>query len=60
MKNTDIFGVALNDYYEGNYTEDITVHSSIAEDDTIPLPYLFRSFNEMPIIRATRSGIVQG
>jgi len=45
----DIFGIALYDYINDNYSEDIVVHSSIAEDDIIPIPYLFRSFNEMPL-----------
>lgn len=46
----DIFGQAVIDYYNDQYTEDIIVHSSIAEDDIIPIPYLFRSFDEMPAI----------
>lgn len=49
-KNADIFGLALADYHNDAYTEDIIVHSSIAEDDTIPIPYLFRNFSEMPPI----------
>lgn len=48
ISNTDIFGKALWDYYHNDYTSDIIVHSSIAEDDLLPIPYLFRSFNEMP------------
>lgn len=50
MKDPDIFGNALLDYDQGNYSEDIIVHSSIAEDDSIPVPYLFRTFEEMPEI----------
>lgn len=45
----DIFGIALNDYIYDNYSEDIVVHSSIAEDDVIQVPYLFRNFDEMPL-----------
>ena len=48
--DVDIFGQAVNDYYNDMYTEDIIVHSSIAEDDVIPIPYLFREFAEMPAI----------
>ena len=44
----DIFGKALIDYHKGAYTEDILVHCDILDDDYIPLPYLFRSFDEMP------------
>jgi SAM-dependent methyltransferase len=49
-KNTDIFGKALIDYQNGNYTEDIITHSSLAGKDVMELPYLFRTFDEMPEI----------
>ena len=45
---SDIFGAALLDYYYDNYTEDIITESTISEADEMPLPYLFRSYNEMP------------
>mgnify|MGYP003110742000 CR=1 FL=1 len=45
---TDLLGKALQDYHNGNYTEDIITATSISEDDELPLPYLFRSFAEMP------------
>ena len=44
----DIFGKALLDYQSGNYTEDIITSTSISGDDILPIPYLFRSYNEMP------------
>ena len=44
----DIFGKALMDYQSGNYSEDIITFSSLGEEDVIPLPYLFRSYEEMP------------
>jgi SAM-dependent methyltransferase len=46
----DILGKALKDYQLGNYTEDILTHSSLAGEDILPLPYLFRTFEEMPEI----------
>ena len=46
----DLFGKALLDYYNGNYTEDIITSTNISDDDELPLPYLFRSFSEMPKI----------
>ncbi len=49
-KQTDLYGKALLDYYQGNYTEDITVLSPTMEDDILPLPYLFRSFDNMPLL----------
>lgn len=44
----DVFGKAILDFQEGNYTEDIITFSSLDEEDTIPVPYLFRGFKEMP------------
>ncbi|SDW31500.1 class I SAM-dependent methyltransferase [Aequorivita viscosa] len=46
----DIIGTALLDYYNGNYSEDIITETNISEEDELPLPYLFRDFNEMPEI----------
>lgn len=61
MNNTaDIFGLALTDYHNDAYTEDIIVHSSIAEDDVIPIPYLFRSFVEMPPIEQKALSLCKG
>ncbi|RFN58540.1 class I SAM-dependent methyltransferase [Marixanthomonas ophiurae] len=45
---TDIIGTALLDYYHGKYTEDILTETNITEEDVMPLPYLFRSYAEMP------------
>lgn len=47
---SDIFGKALLDYQHGKYTEDIRTETNISEEDILPLPYLFRSFSEMPPI----------
>ncbi len=44
----DLLGKALLDYQNGKYTEDIITATNISEDDALPLPYLFRSFTEMP------------
>ncbi|SFZ92690.1 Methyltransferase domain-containing protein [Flaviramulus basaltis] len=44
----DLFGKALLDYQNGNYTEDIITSTSISDDDALPLPYLFRDFKDMP------------
>lgn len=46
----DIYGQALLDYYNGNYTEDIITETNLTEPDELPLPYLFRSFEEMPLV----------
>ncbi len=46
----DIIGTALQDYYNGNYSEDIFTETNISEEDELPLSYLFRTFKEMPEI----------
>ncbi len=56
----DLFGKALLDYQNGNYTEDIITSTSISEDDVLPLPYLFRSYNEMPKLEQKALDLAQG
>lgn len=46
----DVFGMALKDYQNGHYTEDIKTYSSLDEEDVIPVTYLFRTYGEMPKI----------
>lgn len=46
----DVFGRAILDYQLGNYTEDIITSTSISDEDILPISYLFRDFNEMPIL----------
>lgn len=46
----DIFGEALMDFWGGRYTEDIVTWTNITEDDELPLPYLFRSYPQMPVL----------
>lgn len=52
MKN-DIFGSAMKAYFHHNDEEPIVVHSPDFDDDIISLPYLFRSFKEMPLLEKT-------
>jgi len=44
----DLFGKALLDYQNGNYSEDIMTSTNISDEDALPLPYLFRNFKDMP------------
>ncbi len=48
--SNDIFGSAIKDYYNKQYTEDIIVQANDFDDDHIPIPYLFRTYSEMPKI----------
>ena len=56
----DIIGTALLDYYHGNYTEDILTETNITEEDVMPLPYLFRSYADMPPLEQKALNICYG
>jgi len=56
----DILGTALLDYYYGNYSEDIITESTISEEDELPSEYLFRSYDEMPLIEQKALIICKG
>ena len=47
-KMKDLFGKALLDYQNGNYSEDIMTSTNISDEDALPIPYLFRAFKDMP------------
>ncbi len=44
----DLFGQAILDFQNDEYTEDIITSTSISDEDILPLPYLFRTYSEMP------------
>ncbi len=56
----DLFGNALIDYQNGDYTEDIITSTSISDDDTLPLPYLFRGFKDMPKLEQQALKLAKG
>jgi sRNA-binding regulator protein Hfq len=58
--NKDVIGIALLDYSNNDYTENITVISSISEDDVIPVSYLFRVEKELPKIESKALSLCRG
>ena len=56
----DLFGKALLDYQNNHYTEDINTSTSISDDDELPLPYLFRSFKDMPKLEQKALKLTKG
>tara|TARA_R110002072_G_scaffold112893_2_gene242001 strand:- start:7732 stop:8430 length:699 start_codon:yes stop_codon:yes gene_type:complete len=44
----DLFGKALLDFQNGNYSEDIMTSTNISDEDALPIPYLFRDYKDMP------------
>jgi len=60
LNTTDALGEALLDYLEGINNENISVISSISEDDELPLSYLFRTEEELPIIEKKALSLCEG
>jgi len=56
----DLFGKALLDYQNGNYTEDIITSTNISSVDILPLDYLFRSFQNMPLLEQKALKLAKG
>ncbi|WP_434036720.1 class I SAM-dependent methyltransferase [Formosa sp. 4Alg 33] len=56
----DLFGQALLDYQNNNYTEDIITSTNISDEDTLPLPYLFRDYKDMPKLEQKALNLAQG
>ena len=56
----DILGKALLDYQNGNHFEDIVTFSSLDEKDSIPLPYLFRAYSDMPLLEQKALELCKG
>lgn len=49
-QDKDVIGKAIIEYSKQANSDEIIVSSDICEDDTIPISYLFRSYEEMPKI----------
>ena len=60
ISSTDIIGKALLDYQLGNFSENIITYSSIAGNDEMDIPFLFRSYDEMPIIEQKALDLCKG
>ena len=60
MSMKDLFGQALLDYQNGNYTEDLITSTSISEEDILPIPYLFRSYSDMPKLEQKAVDLAHG
>ena len=56
----DIFGLAISDYYSTKKENSIKVISNDFDDDEIPVPYLFRSYSEMPEVEQKALDLSKG
>ena len=56
----DLFGKALLDYQNGQFTEDIVTSTSISDEDVLPISYLFRDFKDMPKLEKKALKLAKG
>lgn len=56
----DPMGAAIADYYKNNRASKLRVFSSQFDEDEIPVPQLFRTFEEMPPLEQTALNLAQG
>ncbi|WP_348799865.1 class I SAM-dependent methyltransferase [Flavobacterium adhaerens] len=56
----DLFGKAILDYQTNNNPENLITETSISEEDEMSVAYLFRNFNEMPIIEQKAIELTKG
>ena len=56
----DLFGQAILDYQTQNAPEDLLTETSISEEDEMSVSYLFRSFNEMPLVEQKALALTKG
>lgn len=52
--------MAIGDFYNNQYTHDLFQETTITEPDVLPLPYLFRSYNQMPALEQRALNLAKG
>ena len=56
----DVFGEAILDYQLGKCREDIITSTSISDDEPLKVSYLFRTFDDMPLLEQTALNMAKG
>ena len=56
----DLFGKAIFDYQTNNSPEDLITATSISDEDEMSVAYLFRSFEEMPVLEQKALQLAKG
>lgn len=59
-KTKDPLGCAVLDFYEGNLQYPLSIKSSMFDDDELPVPYLFRTLEQMPEIEQKALELAKG
>lgn len=60
LPEKDPMGQAVRDYFEGGSNARLRVFSSQFEEDELPVPTLFRTFEEMPSLERTALSLSRG
>jgi len=60
QKTKDPLGCAVLDFFEGKLQHPLTIKSSMFDDDELPVPYLFRTLDEMPEIEQKALDLAKG
>ena len=47
---TDVMGQALMDYHKGFKGGELIVSTNISEEESYPVSYFFRKYDEMPLL----------
>jgi SAM-dependent methyltransferase len=56
----DLFGKAILDYQTNNNSENVITETNISEEDEMDIAYLFRNYNEMPILEQKALQLAKG
>ncbi|WP_339916992.1 class I SAM-dependent methyltransferase [Yeosuana marina] len=56
----DLFGQALLDYQNGQFSEDIITSTNISDEDDLPISYLFRDYKNMPKLEQKALKLTKG
>lgn len=56
----DLFGQAILDYQTNNSPEDLITETTISEEDEMSVAYLFRSYEEMPLMEQKALELARG
>lgn len=56
----DLFGKAIFDFQTNNSPEDLITETTISEEDTMRVAYLFRSYDEMPLMEQKALALAKG
>ncbi len=60
MNTKDLFGKSIYDYWFDNQPEDLYTRTNLTDEEVLPVKYLFRSFEEMPLPEQQALLLAQG